>query len=704
MTRRLALITALGLAVPLVACDTGTTSTPDDGAPIGQIIEAGKADDFYSLSAREYYVEGTTAITLGAAWKARPLAEREAEVKRLVPYKQVVIGWFLNIYMVDKEHGANDAYGGFRALTKNGSWEDLGIEQVDDLTWRFTFRQELGGQIDLIKALPDAKAAGPGVWEFDLIVGKIGNDKMQELDTDREWYRAAPWGEFDPSKVSDDEKEVLRLTIKPETASSDAWIDQARLFEDGKVSVGVHFGWDYHASYHEKHSRAVYDWLMARGFKSPVASYDALRHDSGPLTRKTRWHGRDIQVEVSIFWGQKGLATDPDTAAGGRQLEADMLESLEHREVVIFSGHSGPFYGFALANWRMTSEGDLDDSELESVALNTGVYQLIVAEGCDTYALGQAFYNNPYKTGLEDLDVLTTTSFSNASTAGVVTSILAALLGDRASEATPVRYSQLLKRLDGNSSWFTTMYGVHGIDDNPTVHPWADLAQSCKTCSRHGDCGDGMQCVGMKDGKRGCAAICTASTGCGAGRECRNVQAGGYLQESLCVPESLSCTAPVVEPLVVLVNEVHPSPNADMNRDGKVSGTQDEFVEVVNASAVEVDLGGWSVSDAVGVRHVFPAKTVVGPGGAVVVFGGGTPTLVAGTTIVQTASTKTLGLNNGGDEVKLVDRDGRAVAVVKYGREVGKGMSLQRAVDGVQGDAFDVAEPTPGTKRDGAQF
>ncbi|MCA9516875.1 MAG: lamin tail domain-containing protein [Myxococcales bacterium] len=703
MTRRLALFTTLCLALPVAACDSGTT-TPEDEAPVGQVVEAGKADDFYSLSAREYYVEGTTSITLGSSWAAKSVEAREAEVKRLVPYKQVVIGWFLSQYMVDKEHGANDSYGGFRALTKNGSWEDLALEQVDDLTWRFSFRQELGGQIDLIKAIPDATSTGSGTWEFDLIVGKIGNEEMQRLETDAEWYRSSPWGEFDPTKVSDDRKEVVRLTIKPETASTDAWIDQARLFEDGKVTVGVHFGWDYHASYHEKHSRSVYDWLVARGFKSPVAGYDALRHDSGPLTKTVRWHGKDVAVEVSLFWGQKGLDTDPDTAAGGRQLEKDMLESLEKREVVVFSGHSGPFYGFALANWRMTSEGDLDDSELVDVPLNTGHYQLIVAEGCDTYALGQAFYDNPTKDGLEDLDVLTTTSFSNASTPATVTSILAALFGEQAREATPVRYAELLKRLDGNSSWFTTMYGVHGIDDNPTVHPWADLAASCKTCSRHADCGDGMQCVGMKDGKKGCAAICTASTGCGAGRECRNVQTGGYLTQSLCVPSSLSCAAPVEEPVVVLVNEIHPNPATDTNGDGVVSGTNDEFVEIVNASAVEVDLAGWSVSDAVGVRHVFPAKSVLAPGGAVVVFGGGAPGLEAGTTLVQTASTGRLGLNNGGDEVKLVDVDGRAVALVKYGAEVEKGESLQRAVDGDKGDAFDVTGPTPGAKRDGARF
>ena len=28
-----------------------------------------------------------------------------------------------------------------------------------------------------------------------------------------------------------------------------------------------------------------------------------------------------------------------------------------------------------------------------------------------------------------------------------------------------------------------TMYGIHGIDDNPKLHPFANLENICKTCS-----------------------------------------------------------------------------------------------------------------------------------------------------------------------------------------------------------------------------
>ncbi|PIE18598.1 MAG: hypothetical protein CSA66_04375 [Proteobacteria bacterium] len=703
-TPALAVAVAVAALPLLVACDDGAGDgeTADE---IASVVAPGKADDFYSVSAQEYYVEGSTTITLDAEWASASVAEREAEIRRLIPYKQVVIGWFLNVYVVDKHDATNEEYGGFKALTKNGSYEDMELTQVDELTWSFSFRQEVGGQLDLIKSIPDARPRGDGTWDFDLAIGVIDNETMQELDTDGEWYRRSPWSSFDPSAVSDERKEILPLVIRPEPGSTDGWMEHDRLFEDGKLTVGIHFGWDYHKAYHEVHSRQVYDWLVAKGFESPVASYDELEHDSGPLTGVTEYDGREIAVEVSIFWGKTGSATDPDTAAGGRQLEADMLESLDSREVVVFNGHSGPFYGFALANWRKTSEGDLDDSELAEVPLNTGVYQLILAEGCDTYALGQAFYDNPYKDGLEDLDIITTTSFSNASTSATVTDVLGALIGPRYSkDSSPKTYSALMRDLDSNSYWFTTMYGVHGIDDAPTVHPFADPALTCAACDRDRDCGEGMRCVGMEDGTRACGAICTASTGCGAGFDCRHTQSSGWLRDMVCVPQTLSCERPVAEPTVVLINEVMPNPADDYNGDGEQSRVHDEFIELVNASAKPVDLAGWSLSDGVGVRHVFATGTELPPGGAIIVFGGGAPTIVPGTTVVQTASTGRLALNNGGDSVRLVDLDGQTVGSARYPDGLDAGTSLNRDKDGDATDSWRYVPASPGTKADGSHF
>ena len=82
--------------------------------------------------------------------------------------------------------------------------------------------------------------------------------------------------------------------------------------------------------------------------------------------------------------------------------------------------------------------------------------------------------------------------------------------------------------------------------------------------------------------------------------------------------------------------------------------TNDEFVELVNMTVVALDLGGMTISDATGVRHTFPAGTVLPPLGTLVVFGGGgAPNGLFGGALVTRASAGPLGLNNDGDTVTL---------------------------------------------------
>ena len=74
-----------------------------------------------------------------------------------------------------------------------------------------------------------------------------------------------------------------------------------------------------------------------------------------------------------------------------------------------------------------------------------------------------------------------------------------------------------------------------------------------------------------------------------------------------------------------------PDPTSgDANGDGVVSSTQDEFVELVNVSGSSLDISGWTLSDASGVRHTFPPGSVVCEEGVMVVFAGGTPSGTSG--------------------------------------------------------------------------
>jgi len=54
-------------------------------------------------------------------------------------------------------------------------------------------------------------------------------------------------------------------------------------------------------------------------------------------------------------------------------------------------------------------------------------YQIVLANGCDTYDLGQAFWKNPDKADKQSLNVITTTNFSNAGTEASAERLLKAL-------------------------------------------------------------------------------------------------------------------------------------------------------------------------------------------------------------------------------------------------------------------------------------
>jgi hypothetical protein len=220
----------------------------------------------------------------------------------------------------------------------------------------------------------------------------------------------------------------------------------------------------------------LFTWLKDQGFRAPVTTWDKLTPDLGPFTRTVKADGKTVTVEVRMYFGKPGTSTDPDTDAGGRVLEGLAVASLATRDVIIYSGHSGPFYGFALANWKKTEEGDLDDADIRVASMPRDRYQVVLAEGCDTYQLGTAFKENPNKAG-KNVDVITTTSFSDASSPASVENFISALLArDTLARLRPQPVSTLLTRLDGASAGFTSLYGMHGIDDNPGLVPWAKTA------------------------------------------------------------------------------------------------------------------------------------------------------------------------------------------------------------------------------------
>lgn len=172
-------------------------------------------------------------------------------------------------------------------------------------------------------------------------------------------------------------------------------------------------------------------------------------------------------------------------------------------------------------------------------------------------------------------------------------------------------------------------------------------------------------------------------------------------------------TCPIIVIPDLVYNEINADPapdiTGDANGDGIRDATDDEFLEIYNKTGSEIDLSGWTLSDAVGLQHVFPAGTVVPDQCAIVVFGGGTPTGEFGNAVVQTASTGTLRLNNFGDDLTLTDGSGMVIDMASYGAEGGDNQSLTRSPDitgpfekhaAVSGGALF----SPGTRLDGTPF
>jgi cysteine-rich repeat protein len=119
-------------------------------------------------------------------------------------------------------------------------------------------------------------------------------------------------------------------------------------------------------------------------------------------------------------------------------------------------------------------------------------------------------------------------------------------------------------------------------------------------------------------------------------------------EPSMCTTNAMVAPAPGD----LVLNEFLAGDNmSDSNCDGSITGTADEFVELVNVSQKMLNLTGVTISDSLVVRHVFAATTLA-PGEAIVVWAGGTP-MCPGVTKFATASTGHLSLNDNGDTIRV---------------------------------------------------
>jgi hypothetical protein len=113
-----------------------------------------------------------------------------------------------------------------------------------------------------------------------------------------------------------------------------------------------------------------------------------------------------------------------------------------------------------------------------------------------------------------------------------------------------------------------------------------------------------------------------------------------------------------------------------------------EFVELVNVGGTAVSIGGWTISDATGVRHTFAAGTSLPAGKAIVVFGGSAG-IPSGLTSAVAASTGALNLANSGDQV-IVKNGTTTIDSFTYSSSLAgtDGVSMNRSPDGSATGSF----------------
>jgi hypothetical protein len=111
-------------------------------------------------------------------------------------------------------------------------------------------------------------------------------------------------------------------------------------------------------------------------------------------------------------------------------------------------------------------------------------------------------------------------------------------------------------------------------------------------------------------------------------------------------------------------------PSGDANGDGLRDANQDEFVEIVNASPAPLSIAGFTIRDSAQIRFTFPPGSLIPPGEAAIVFGGGSPKgafgNAAANSLVFAAGGAGLSLNNGGDSIIIRDNNNAEVARRDY--------------------------------------
>jgi hypothetical protein len=520
------------LSLPL-AISLATTGLVPACAPAGEdedleIVPQGKEDNYYSDVAVEFELTGSLPVAMTAEEHADPARRDDLVARRLT-----AVGLYLTTYVSDKFRGIdinndgridesevffrNEGYGGFHAMVRNGTARATAIEGDAQAGYHVEFILDVAGPKDLLRMLP--RVEGVTGFAFDLAMPKGAT--MDPDNVSRGLIRS-----FDP-RTHVGELETVRLHARPLPRPANAYPQLAAMVADGKLDVTLLYGHDYNTPRSDlAEAREAFAWLRARGFTAPAATFEALAADSGPFTRRVTAGGAPLEIEVRIFHA--------DMFVGRAREHHDLaVAELTSRDIFFYNGHAGPYFGLYIDGPKAAT---VSYQELRDAPFSAK-QQLVVAQGCQTYSqYADMIYASPRKDE-SNLDVVTTVNYSY----GLGTlELLEGLIGtDRAGRHLAVDVHTLIARL--NDDWYNrrehVFYGIMGLEGNPQLHPYADVAKIGAACAAATDCGDpnGNVCARAAGGSRQCAAVALDRAACPAGTTFASVAASRTIKTNACV-------------------------------------------------------------------------------------------------------------------------------------------------------------------------
>lgn len=479
--------------------------------------DATKADNYISTNAREFVVKGEVTAALPEGFAELSGEERATRLQSTINSHSRRVSSAIRSRLKDAVNTANDGVTG------------------DDATYFTYFRSNSEILGDVISTSDESVTYQ---LEMQLVASPYLMHHVSPGENERRSFSVelksgySSWGSSSPSTS---EPEVVELTIEG-SASRDAFPKYNEMFADGVYDIAVHFGGDYNEGRHDiETAKWLVETLIEAGWDSgDVKSFEDLKIDSGPFTRKLEVEGSTLEAQVYIYHA------DMVDAADEEKLAEVMRESFAERDIIIYSGHAGSNAGFIL---DYDPKFEIDDEDFKDLPM-ADKYQIFVLDGCMTYrTYVDQLLANPAKT-FENVDIVTTV---NTTPFGLGYQVLHEFvywltLTDQLGRHYPLTWQTILRGVNIRS-FKTVHYGVHGIDNDPQINPHGGEDMLCSPCRDASECGPGGNICLNIGGQGGCGVACSTDVGCPDGYRCARLTDDPDLFHlpKQCIPRDYQC-------------------------------------------------------------------------------------------------------------------------------------------------------------------